>query len=1087
MKRFTKMLCMLLALVMVVGMLPLSILADGAQTAHTVKFNLNYNGAHQIPAQTVEHGQCATQPENVTREGWIFQYWYVKTGDGIQKFDLTQSVTEDMTLYARWDEDINYWGPIWGRNLQAVADAGKAHGNTYTVTFDPNGTDVTGMPAAQRVKEGGYATEPAEPSRAGYTFLGWCDSYGNHFNFDTPIENDITLYANFVKNIYNEDEIRDILSGYTGELTETLDSAFSPITGVDIYYRMDDVGSVYIRKNIPYCLNGVAGIIGNPIDIGYTGGVIKEAQITLYFSNVSRKPLDLSDLAVFRYNAETDTITILDDIIRDTDDSSIRFTTTQFGVIGVIQKSIWDAVQKQLLPAIRTDDTPYYNVVMAMDVSGSMSGEKLTVSKQVSCKFIDVLANDDYFSLISFADSAAVLFSRDKLVAEDGTDNRDTIKTLINGLYASGGTNIDSSLRAAANECIDNTQYKNLIVLVSDGQSDVSEETFALVKSKSAVVIAVGIGSDVDNAMMQEIANMTGGSYIYCKDASDLQDAFLALQAGYIGSTKDSDNDGLPDIVEITGMRDQYGEIWKTDPNVADSDNDGYSDGEEMGVYHDSAHPYFERVSRPDMFTKKEQLSVVLTLNGNEDPYIQNSHTYIEWEDTNKEDNRFTIVSNLDIALYRMVPDIITPIEPDGIPKEYIYEAPASITATLADLKFTGLGQVAGIQYKTTISQYGIYSISYTTRAEVTLKKNTTSRDITNTLISAKWKYDIDGCILYKTNVWDTENRPKIVNKAAIIPEGARSEDILYTMKYKIGGDSMTIDEAKKLVAVKILARTLDTSQDTKLKNIRIQDIKNQITVTGGTVPDEVIVAFAETIIESVKGGGLDELEPLKAPYDITSIDNSFVKQITKAIAGGIIEINKNVSANGKNYSLSGFSYSFAGQGAAGCTVNSKTTLTWKLSEKESQNALAIFCNTLAQLNTDAWKEFTSSYVTSFFSTLSNTAKKSKVDAVFDKCEPFLKALTTADDKELKNLLTKEFYEKISGRFVNPQKRLKEFIKNLIPDGKFLLDYANQYKYILEDISNLENAATEIEKIEYTQKLLDKLNSLAEQLKDISL
>ena len=207
MKRFTKMLCMLLALVMVVGMLPLSILADGAQTAHTVKFNLNYNGAHQIPAQTVEHGQCATQPENVTREGWIFQYWYVKTGDGIQKFDLTQPVTEDMTLYARWDEDINYWGPIWSRNLQAAADAGKAHGNTYTVTFDPNGTDVTGMPAAQRVKEGGYATEPAEPSRAGYLFGGWYKDKEctEEFDFLTKIQRNYTLYAQWTLSIYSNE------------------------------------------------------------------------------------------------------------------------------------------------------------------------------------------------------------------------------------------------------------------------------------------------------------------------------------------------------------------------------------------------------------------------------------------------------------------------------------------------------------------------------------------------------------------------------------------------------------------------------------------------------------------------------------------------------------------------------------------------------------------------------------------------------------------------------------------------------------------------------------------------------------------
>lgn len=123
MKRFTKALSMLLMILMVVSLLPLSSIAEDIQTMHTVVFKLNYNGAHKIPSQKVADGECAVQPEDVTREGWIFKYWYVKTGDGIQKFDLTQPITEDVTLYARWDEDLTHWGPIWSRNiLGATAD-----------------------------------------------------------------------------------------------------------------------------------------------------------------------------------------------------------------------------------------------------------------------------------------------------------------------------------------------------------------------------------------------------------------------------------------------------------------------------------------------------------------------------------------------------------------------------------------------------------------------------------------------------------------------------------------------------------------------------------------------------------------------------------------------------------------------------------------------------------------------------------------------------------------------------------------------------------------------------------------------------
>jgi len=125
MKQFKQIISMFLVIVMVMSLLPLSVIAEDIHNTHTVQFKLNYNGAHKIPSQKVADGECAVQPEDVTREGWIFEYWYVKTGDGIQKFDLSQPITEDVTLYARWDEDIEYWGPIWNRNILGAIEDGK--------------------------------------------------------------------------------------------------------------------------------------------------------------------------------------------------------------------------------------------------------------------------------------------------------------------------------------------------------------------------------------------------------------------------------------------------------------------------------------------------------------------------------------------------------------------------------------------------------------------------------------------------------------------------------------------------------------------------------------------------------------------------------------------------------------------------------------------------------------------------------------------------------------------------------------------------------------------------------------------------
>lgn len=202
MKHFTKALSMLLAIIMVVGLVPLSIFAEDMQKTHTVQFNLNYNGAHKIPSQKVEDGECAVQPENVTREGWIFDYWYVKTGDGIQKFDLSQPITEDVTLYARWNEDITYWGSIWNRNiLNGIAESEKEDATYYTVTFDANAVDVENLPKPQKVKAGECVDKPFMPKREGYLFENWYTDKEcfELYNFDTAIDSDLTLYANWVK------------------------------------------------------------------------------------------------------------------------------------------------------------------------------------------------------------------------------------------------------------------------------------------------------------------------------------------------------------------------------------------------------------------------------------------------------------------------------------------------------------------------------------------------------------------------------------------------------------------------------------------------------------------------------------------------------------------------------------------------------------------------------------------------------------------------------------------------------------------------------------------------------------------------
>ncbi len=72
--------------------------------------------------------------------------------------------------------------------------------DTRTVTFNKNGHGTA--PAQQTILYGKTATKPIMDDADGYMFAGWytnaaCTA-GNEYDFDTPVESDITLYAKWI-------------------------------------------------------------------------------------------------------------------------------------------------------------------------------------------------------------------------------------------------------------------------------------------------------------------------------------------------------------------------------------------------------------------------------------------------------------------------------------------------------------------------------------------------------------------------------------------------------------------------------------------------------------------------------------------------------------------------------------------------------------------------------------------------------------------------------------------------------------------------------------------------------------------------
>ncbi len=146
---------------------PITLYAQWTE-AKTVTFDVQ--GGSEIAAQQVQTGKSAVRPENPERVGYAFAGWYTSADTSGSEYDFTAAVNDDVTLYAKWTP------------------------NMYAVTFDSQGGSAVD---AQQVAYGGYATQPATPTRDGYTFVGWTtDAAGiTPYGFGMPVTGGITLYA----------------------------------------------------------------------------------------------------------------------------------------------------------------------------------------------------------------------------------------------------------------------------------------------------------------------------------------------------------------------------------------------------------------------------------------------------------------------------------------------------------------------------------------------------------------------------------------------------------------------------------------------------------------------------------------------------------------------------------------------------------------------------------------------------------------------------------------------------------------------------------------------------------------------------
>ncbi|HEX6693401.1 MAG TPA: VWA domain-containing protein, partial [Longimicrobiales bacterium] len=172
------------------------------------------------------------------------------------------------------------------------------------------------------------------------------------------------------------------------------------------------------------------------------------------------------------------------------------------------------------------------DVTIVMDVSGSMSGDKLVQAKAAMRQLLGTLGPADRFRMISFSSSSSLW--REGWTAATPTELRNATRW-VEELRANGGTNIADAL-ADAFRMTPQAGRLNVVVFATDGQPSTGEQDpdrLALIAERSTGtrVFAFGVGHDVNTQLLDRLGAAGRGSAQYVQPGESVEDAIGGLAA----------------------------------------------------------------------------------------------------------------------------------------------------------------------------------------------------------------------------------------------------------------------------------------------------------------------------------------------------------------------------------------------------------------------------------------------------------------------------------------------------------------------------------------------------------------------------
>jgi Ca-activated chloride channel family protein len=159
--------------------------------------------------------------------------------------------------------------------------------------------------------------------------------------------------------------------------------------------------------------------------------------------------------------------------------------------------------------AVKPAEIPPREYVFIVDVSGSMHGYPLDISKKLMRDLIGKLRTSDRFNVILFA-GCSNLFSEHSVTAN--AENLNNALNFIDKEQGGGGTELLPALRRAL-ELKGTEGYARSFVIATDGYVEVEREAFDLIRKNldKANFFSFGIGTSVNRYLIEGMAHAGSG------------------------------------------------------------------------------------------------------------------------------------------------------------------------------------------------------------------------------------------------------------------------------------------------------------------------------------------------------------------------------------------------------------------------------------------------------------------------------------------------------------------------------------------------------------------------------------------------